>query len=242
VPEVTLRPLTARSVVLSLLLGTHPPELPAHQLVRAGRLFDISEPTLRVALTRMVAGGDLHRADSTYRLNSRHLQRQRRQDEAIEPHIKPWRGDWEIVAITAVGRPAAERAALRARLTELRLAELREGLWLRPANLQRPWPAELTESTQRFQGIPDLNPATLAKQLWNLDDWVQAAMDLNGRFATSDVPAERFTLAAAIVRHLLTDPILPGALLPTPWPGEILRCAYRAYQDEIVGPRRSASE
>jgi hypothetical protein len=75
-----MRPLSARSVVLSLLLGSHPPELPVSAIVVAGELFDIAEPTLRVALTRMVANGDLERTDRTYRLNSRLAERQRRQD------------------------------------------------------------------------------------------------------------------------------------------------------------------
>ncbi|TMR26179.1 hypothetical protein ETD96_41735, partial [Actinomadura geliboluensis] len=45
-----IRPLTARSVVLSTLLGVHPPRLPARHLVRVGDLFGIAEGTIRVCL------------------------------------------------------------------------------------------------------------------------------------------------------------------------------------------------
>jgi DNA-binding transcriptional regulator PaaX len=51
-------PLTARSVLASALLGMDPPELPVAQLVRLTGLFGISENRARVALSRMVAGGE----------------------------------------------------------------------------------------------------------------------------------------------------------------------------------------
>ena len=52
------RPLTARSVMASALLGMDPPELPVAQLVRLTGLFGISENGARVALSRMVAAGE----------------------------------------------------------------------------------------------------------------------------------------------------------------------------------------
>jgi phenylacetic acid degradation operon negative regulatory protein len=228
------RPLTARSVVLSLLLGAHPPELPVRDIVRAGELFAISEATLRVALSRMVGAGDLDRRDGTYRLTRRLVERQTRQDDATRPSTRPWRGDWEITVVTSVGRGAADRAELRARLTELRLAELREGTWLRPANLRRNWPAELGGLLRRFTARPDDDSAELAGQLWDLPGWAATAETLLERLDTTADPAERFTTAAAAVRHLLRDPVLPPELLPAQWPGEDLRDRYAAYQGELA--------
>ncbi|MBC3981904.1 PaaX domain-containing protein, C- domain protein, partial [Streptomyces sp. AC536] len=135
-----LRPLTARSIVLSTLLGHHPAELPARALVRAGQVFGTAEGTIRVALTRMVAAGDLQQRDGTYRLSARLLARQARQDDSRAPRLRPWAGEWEIALVTGERRSAAERAALRQAMATLRLAELREGSWLRPANLERPRP------------------------------------------------------------------------------------------------------
>ncbi|EFE70939.1 PaaX domain-containing protein, partial [Streptomyces viridosporus ATCC 14672] len=137
------RPLSARSVVLSLLLGTHPPELATRELGRLVEGFDVGGSTLRAALSRMVAAGDLLRTDTGYRLSDRLVRRQHRQDEAVRPRTREWDGDWEMVVITATGRGPAERADTRAQLAALRLAELREGVWLRPANLSRPLPAGL---------------------------------------------------------------------------------------------------
>ncbi len=62
------RPLTARSLIASTLLGTHPPVLPGRLLVRLGELFGIAEGTTRVALSRMVAAGELETEDGRYRL------------------------------------------------------------------------------------------------------------------------------------------------------------------------------
>jgi len=93
--ELALRPLSARSVVLSLLLGAHPAELSAAALVHAGDLFEVPETTLRAALSRMVTAGDLVRDGSTYALSERLLERQRRQDAALDVETTVWDGSWE---------------------------------------------------------------------------------------------------------------------------------------------------
>jgi phenylacetic acid degradation operon negative regulatory protein len=230
-----LPPLSARSVVLSLLLGAHPPELPVKDLVRLVEPFGVGGSTLRAALSRMVAAGDLRRADAVYRLSERLLARQRRQDEAMHPGTRAWDGDWEMVVITATGRGPAERADLRARLAALRLAELREGVWLRPANLDRPLPADLCDMARTYTARPDEPPRDLVARLWPLDAWAATAHALLARATAAGHPADRLTAYAASVRHLLTDPVLPPALLPADWPGEALRAAYTGYRRELAG-------
>ncbi|WP_217169830.1 PaaX family transcriptional regulator C-terminal domain-containing protein [Streptomyces sp. AC512_CC834] len=232
---LTLRPLSARSVVLSLLLGTHPPELPARDLVRLVEGFDVGASTVRAALSRMAAAGDLRRTDTGYRLSERLLERQRRQDEALRPHTRAWDGDWEMLVITATGRGPAARAELRTHLTALRLAELREGVWLRPANLGRPLPAELDRVAERLTSRPEAPARELAARLWPLDDWSDGARALLAHVDRARRPADRLTAFAAVVRHLLADPVLPAELLPPDWPGTALRDAYTRYQREQSG-------
>ncbi|MFF0156783.1 PaaX family transcriptional regulator C-terminal domain-containing protein [Streptomyces sp. NPDC005263] len=235
--EVDLRQLSARSVVLSLLLGAHPPELPVKDLVRAVAPFGVGESTVRAALSRMVAAGDLRRTDSVHRLSDRLLARQVRQDEAVRPRTRAWGGEWEMVVITATGRGPAERADLRARLATLRLAELREGVWLRPANLRRPLPDDLDDVGQCYEARPARPAAELAANLWPLDAWAataRALLDHVTHVARADRPAERLTAFAAVVRHLLADPVLPPELLPSDWPGAELRTAYADYQTELA--------
>ncbi|MFE7173739.1 PaaX family transcriptional regulator C-terminal domain-containing protein [Streptomyces sp. NPDC057616] len=235
VGEADLPPLSARSVVLSLLLGTHPPELPVKELVRAVEPFGVGGSTLRAALSRMVAAGDLRRTDAVYGLSDRLLARQRRQDEAVEARTRAWDGDWEMVVITATGRGPAERADLRGRLTTLRLAELREGVWLRPANLRRSLPEDLTQVAQTYAARPGRPARELAAELWPLDAWAATARALHAHVADAHLPADRFTAFAAVVRHLLADPVLPPELLPPDWPGAQLRSAYADFQREITG-------
>jgi phenylacetic acid degradation operon negative regulatory protein len=234
-----LRPLSARSVVLSLLLGTHPPELPVRELVRLVEGFEVGGSTLRAALSRMVAAGDLRRTDGGYRLSDRLLERQRRQDDAVRPRTRAWDGEWEMVVITATGRGPAERADLRARLAGLRLAELREGVWLRPANLARAFPGDADRVVQRYTARPDRPSRELAEALGPLDAWSGTARALLAHIAGGSRPADRLTAFAAVVRHLLADPVLPPVLLPADWPGAELRAAYGDYQRELTGEVRA---
>src|SRR6516225_679284 len=131
----TLTRMTARSVVLSVLLGAHPAWATAAELLRLTEDFGLKESTVRVALTRLVGTGDLVRSADGYRLSDRLLARQRRQDDAMRPHVKPWDGTWITLVITRVGVEPRARAALRTALQDNRFGELREGLWLRPDNL-----------------------------------------------------------------------------------------------------------
>lgn len=228
--------LTARSVVLSVLLGAHPAWSTAAELLRLTSDFGIREPTLRVALTRMVGGGDLVRSDDGYRLSDRLLARQRRQDDALNPATRDWNGDWITVVITAVGTEARTRAALRTALMDHRFGELREGMWLRPDNLDGQLPA-IAGGRVRVLHARDDNPEDLACQLWDLAAWSKTGHRLLCEMtAATDVP-DRFIVAAAIVRHLLADPVLPAGLLPADWPAERLRAAYSEFADLLASRR-----
>ena len=229
-------PLTARSVMLSVLLGSHPPELPVRVLVRVADLFGIAEGTARVALSRLSADGDVVADGGNYGLSPRLLDRQREQDSALRPATRPWRGGWEMAVAHPDQTAAADRSALGTHLDRLRLAELRPGVWVRPDNLVREWPAEVTSRALRFNARPEFDqpePAALAGRLWDLTGWAATAEDLMGAMAAGAQPADRFVVAAAMVRHLRADPVLPSALLPTQWPGERLRTAYNSFREEL---------
>lgn len=233
----SLSKMTARSVVLSVLLGAHPAWATSAELLDLTSDFGIREQTLRVALTRMVATGDLVRSDDGYRLSDRLLDRQLRQDDALYPRTKDWDGSWVTLVITAVGMDARARAALRNTLQIRRFGELREGLWLRPDNLDDELPAEIAQRVRVLRARDD-DPAGLARQLWDLPGWVATGQRLlDDMSAARDVPG-RFQVAAGIVRHLLTDPVLPQGLLPVHWPGAELRGAYADFAAELGARRR----
>ena len=107
--------LPARSVVLSLLLGSHPDRMSPAQVTAAGEHFGIPASTLRVALTRAVAAGDLRREDGDYVLGERLVARQSQQDEAVEDAGAQgagtaWDGTWEMAVVVVSGRPRASEA------------------------------------------------------------------------------------------------------------------------------------
>lgn len=231
--------MTARSVVLSVLLGAHPAWATASELIRLTADFDIRESTLRVALTRMVSAGDLVRSEDGYRLSDRLLARQRRQDDAINPQLRAWDGTWTTLVITSVGIDARTRAALRTTLQQYRFAELREGVWLRPDNLKINLPRDVLSRVRVLHGYDD-SPAELTAQLWDLPGWARTGRQLLDEMAAAaDVPG-RFAAAAGMVRHLLTDPVLPDELLPDDWPGAALRRSYAEFAAELAAMRNES--
>lgn len=236
------RALTARSVVASTLLGMHPPRLPARLLVASGELFGIAEGTTRVALSRMVAAGELEADDGWYQLAGPLLARQARQEASRQPVTRPWSGGWRLHVVRADRRSAAARADLREAMRRLHVAERRDGVWLRPDNLD---PDRLSDARavvdaqcETFTATPDGDAASLAGELWDLGGWASRADALRAEVAghlpavaagdTAEL-APGFVLDAAVLRHLLADPLLPDALLPDDWPGADLRREFEAY-------------
>jgi phenylacetic acid degradation operon negative regulatory protein len=119
-------------------------------------------------------------------------------------------------------------------LVHSRFGELREGLWLRPDNLTQPLPAADRVRVLRSR---DDDAAGLAALLWDLPAWARTGRALlDDMAAAHDVPG-RFVTAAGIVRHLLTDPVLPAELLPADWPGQALRTAYQEFAAELAALR-----
>lgn len=231
-----LRPFTARSVMLSVLLGTNPPRLPVAKLVAVAELFGISEGAARTALSRMLAAGDVSLENGRYRLSPRLVERQRRQEQSRVDARVPWNGRWCLAVINPVSRTAAERATLRRAMLEQHLGEYREGVWLRPDNLgARHLPTPIAEQcTVWIADAPaGLSRDALVGQLWDLPPWEARANALIEAFDAPDDIAGRFLVAAATLHHLLDDPLLPDGLCPPGWPATTLRRRFTGYYDEL---------
>lgn len=217
-----MRPLTARSVAITALLGVHPPELPVATLVRIGAQFGIAESTVRVALTRLVADGDVESGGGVYRLTERLVSRQARQDESRSPDVRDWDGTWEMAVVVAESRALPDRVALRRHMVPLRLAELREGVWMRPANLRRE-PTGVVLDQCRFFHSRHGDVSGLVAALWDLPAWAAEARRLGSALGHAEDLTAGMVTAAEVLRHLLLDPVLPPELLPSDWPGRELR-------------------
>ena len=228
--------LSARSVIASTLLGTHPPVMDGRLLVAFTKRFGIAEGTARVALSRMVERGELVNDDGRYGLTGRLVERQRRQDASRATADLPWDGSWVQAVVVEASSPQ-RRSERRAELAALQLAELREGVWLRPDNLGTP--REPTADLVWATAVPDGDPGALAASLWDLDTWADEARRLCSGLADSaqgfaadddEMLTPGFVLAAAVLRHLLADPALPAALVPDDWPAGDLRRAYDDFE------------
>jgi phenylacetic acid degradation operon negative regulatory protein len=228
-----------------------PPELPVAQLVRLTGLFGISENRARVALSRMVAGGEAT-SDGTgrYRLAGHLAARQSRQSASRAGTTASYEGEWWLAVVTTTGRSADVRRARRRTLAYGRLAELREGVWMRPRNLGVRLPDPLDGDMELMTARPG-DPAALAHRLWDLTAWSARAHDLVHRLHVlvpegSEVLAPGFELSAAVLRHLQADPLLPAELLPADWPGTRLRATYdqwdARYRATLRDWSRSAAE
>lgn len=239
------RPLTARSVLASTLLGADPPELPAAHLVRVAGLFGINGNRARVALSRMVASGEATTDGAgRYRLAGHLVDRQRRQAASRAGRTRRWTGRWHLVVVATAGSTAEVRNRRRRALSFARLAELREGTWMRPDNVDLALPddvrPDLVVFTARHPGADD---RVLAGRLWDLDGWAARARELLDRLDRrppdhwTDLAAG-FELSAAVLRHFQADPLLPPGLLPDDWPGDRLRRTYdgwdRRYREVLA--------
>lgn len=236
--------VSARSAILTLMLASDDEAaFPDQDILAMTRAVGVSEPTARVALSRMVAAGDVSRQrDGAYSLSDRLLVRRRLQRQRLDPAVTSWDGDWELAVVTRTGRSAAQRAALREELTLLRLAELREGVWMRPANLELSWPPAVVEDVRRLRTGPVDDAVDLARSLWDLERWRTEGHALLHATATAGDPAARFAACVASVRHLMTDPVLPGRLCLDGWPAAELRANYRDYLGRLMSLRAGARE
>lgn len=226
-------------MLASTLLGTDPPVLPARALVRAGAVFGFSEGTVRTALSRMAGAGELvHHSEGRYELAGDLVERQERQQASRAAPRGAWDGAWELHVVDHASRTSSERAELRRAAGSLRLSELRDGAWLRPANLdpaRSPSARAVVEAQcRRFVGHTG-DEERLVGQLWDLESWSSEAVRLRrgmaalrDRFDVGQVGVLRdgFLLSAAVLRHLNLDPLLPWELLPRRWEGARLRSDY----------------
>jgi phenylacetic acid degradation operon negative regulatory protein len=236
-----VEPLTARSLLLTALLGTHPPQLPVRALVGLGGLFGFAEGTIRTALSRMAANAEVETSDSWYVLGERMRRRQESQDIGRRPAPEPWDGTWWTAVVDAANRTVVQRRAFRARMRQSRMGELRPDIWLRPANLPGP---DVGDDLLLTRGPLDgRDPEALVRRLWDLDelagtarsltDAVEAALPALSSEDPTGLP-DAFMTSVAVVRFLQREPLLPRELVGRDWPADRLRRVYDRFDTALL--------
>lgn len=236
---------SARSLALSLLLGSHPPRLSTSVLVATGSLFGINAGTMRTALSRMAAKGEVAATGNGYELAGSLLERQVRQDLGRRSPTAEWDGRWHTVTPLRSARQLADRRELRRRLEHAGFGELRPDYWLRPANRDLPDLGADVIVTVGGLHVDDLDG--LVERLWPLATLkaesarLLAEMrrlttredDLAGKDPDAELGqwlVDTFTVSADIVRFLTREPRLPPSLVSQPWAPDLLRREYNGLE------------
>ena len=210
-----------------------PPELPVAQLVRLTGLFGISENRARVALSRMVAGGEATSDGSgRYRLAGHLAARQSRQSASRAGLTTgSYDGEWWLAVVTTTGSSADVRGARRRTLAYGRLAELREGVWMRPANLAVRTPRLPGRRHRAHDGATGRTPAGWRSGSGTCPRGRHGRVTCwaSSTHCTPTGPTRWRRVSSSRPRCCGTCrriPLLPAELLPAAWPGAALRATY----------------
>lgn len=224
--------LTARRLILGLLLASEEEPLSARDFIAACRLFDISENNVRVALVRLSAEGLIEAAErGSYVLSesAHQLTDEVSAWRRAEERLRPWHGGYLAVHCGALGR--SDRTALRRRnraLQMLGFRELERGLFVRPDNIEDH--VEMVRQRLRTLGLEKEASVFVAqdfsadreariRSLWDgkaltatykqfrtkLEDWMKRAIKLEPEVAAR----ESYLLGAKAIREVVFDPLLP---------------------------------
>jgi phenylacetic acid degradation operon negative regulatory protein len=227
---------SAKSLVLDLLSTLAGGTMPVSALVRAGGLFGIAENSVRVALARLLAAGQIERDErGRYRLGAQAAPIDRRVTSwrRLGERIRSWDEGWLGVHSAGLPPRAAELRRRERALRFLGFRELAMGLAVRPDNLRGG--AGAVREELRSLGLPAgpmvfemgaLDAATdaRARSLWDVSalcaGYRQSLADLDQsekhlQVASEDeAMVESFLLGGRVIRQLVLDPLLPEPIVP----------------------------
>jgi phenylacetic acid degradation operon negative regulatory protein len=230
-----MRRFSARSLTLSVLLGSHPPRLSVASLIDFCSLFGVTPGAVRTALSRMVGAGELEPDDGGYRVAGELLERQRQQDVGRIPPSDEWDRSWWTAIPLADSRSVGERRRFRSVMLGSTMGELRPDVWMRPANIAGPR-ADSRLLVSRGEPASETIDA-LVERLWDVASLDRRARLLLGAIDDDDADLpRRFIALAACLQYLRTEPQLPRQLAPARTAEELRRRygpAEARFQDDL---------
>jgi phenylacetic acid degradation operon negative regulatory protein len=204
-------------------------------LLKFFETIDIDSGVVRTAMSRLAADGWLERSkvgrNSYYRL----VRKGRQTFDAATRHIydpppSGWTGRFELLLI----ENAEDRDASREALRNAGFGSPLPGVWVAPSGV--PVPEEAAAAIRLEVSAEDDSGRRLLRQSWPLDRTADAYLKfmktfepLRGWIGRREtlVDADAFTARILLIHHyrrvVLRDPLLPGELLPSDWPGRAAR-------------------
>lgn len=231
------RQISPRTVIEAFLPPTG--HAPLKAIYDTANLAGLQDQPVRLALRRMIAGGDIAQTGrgraGTITLTStgrRRLERDRRSLAlafAQDAGDAPWDGRWRLIAVSVPERERAVRDALRRGLQELGAVAISTGLYVSPHDLIAELPDEAlpylsaaTTADLNVRGTTDAQ--TIAQALWPSEPTLAAYATLDETVVRGTADAgmpgvvSLLLLADALELAIREDPLLPLELRRTPWP------------------------
>lgn len=226
--------ITAKRLILGLLLGRQGQPLSAREMVSACALFGVTENNVRVTLARLSADGSIEQKErGTYQFGvaTRDTAQELNAWHRADQRLREWSGGYICVHTAGLGRSDRRALAQRERAFEmLGLRELTRGLFVRPDNLaggatalrERLYRLDVEREAMVFSG-QDFDPPSTNRitNLWDRNglnrryrEQQQALAAWLDRYSalSPDVAArESYLMGAQAIRELIFDPWLPEA-------------------------------
>lgn len=218
-----------KTLILDLLSTLSGGTMPVGALVQSGQLFELAENSVRVALARLLAAGQVERDErGRYRLGERaapvdrHVHAWRR----LEEKLGPWNGSW-VGACASIAEGGRRDRALRL----LGFRELTPGLEIRPQNLRGGASAVREELRQLGLAEPlvfelaglDAPTQLRATRLWDVEELRRTYLSCRAELEDSrkrlvaagerEGMVESYLVGGRVIRQLAFDPLLPEPIL-----------------------------
>ncbi|ENX57216.1 MULTISPECIES: PaaX family transcriptional regulator C-terminal domain-containing protein [Acinetobacter] len=229
---MTIVKMNARDLIIDLLLGLQGRAISIKQIIIAARLFEISENSIRVAVTRLSSDGVIEAIErgvyqftvqshewANVMLNRKHGIKQ----------TKVWNQQYLAVFTGQLGR--VDRTALNRRERALKhfgFKELEQGIYIRPDNLVIGFDQLITklktsglESSAKFCQINHFDTETLTTiiELWSTQtlnqnyqkysQMIQQWLSTVDQLSLEDAARESLLLGRQTISLLMNDPLLP---------------------------------
>lgn len=234
--DTAAQSITPRRLILELLDADTALMGQSKRLLAAGEVFGFSPNQVRVALSRLVSDGLLaNPSRGCYTLTGAGaaMQEEIQRWRKLEDQLCEWRGGWCVLISTNLAAQSTTRFREQTRALRLRgLRRWRPGLWVRPDNLQG-GVARLVDDVASL-GLDSIAGSFLIEGadtlcenellgLWDIEalredysQHIDALQDAQSRLDQQDqgpVLVETLELGGAMIRALVTDPLLPEAML-----------------------------